>query len=116
LAQSRGAEDQHMIQRLAAAAGGRHEQLHLLAHGGLTDIVGQPVGADGPVDHLFLLPGPGSNQTVFFQHGAFRLDGMNRLRSPDYQPMPFKARRISSSLLSPSSLMAFTARLASWGL
>ena len=117
LAQPRRAEDQQVVQRFTPPPGSGHEQLHLLAYRRLTYIVGQPVGADGPVDDFFLLPGPGSDQTVFFQHRASRVEF--RLRLPmfrAYQPMPFKARRISSSLLRPSSLMALTARLASCGL
>ncbi len=44
LAQARRAEDQHMVQWFAAAAGGFDEYAHLLAHRFLADVVLQPSG------------------------------------------------------------------------
>ena len=56
LAKTGGPENEHMIERLTPALGGLDKQLHLLAHAGLANIVGQPVGADRPINNVFLLP------------------------------------------------------------
>jgi hypothetical protein len=49
LAEPRRAEDQGVVQRLAAAAGGADEDLHLLAHRRLADVVRELARADRAV-------------------------------------------------------------------
>ena len=71
LAQARRAEDQRVVQGLLAAAGGADEQLHLLAHAGLADVVGQAQRADGAVQLLLALAragGGGRDQAIGLDH------------------------------------------------
>jgi hypothetical protein len=49
LAEPGRAEDQGVVQRLGAAAGGADEDLHLLAHSRLADIVRELARPDGAV-------------------------------------------------------------------
>lgn len=102
LAQARRAEDQGVIERFTAATGGLDEQRHLFAHHRLADVLVQPQRADRTVLDFFTVAATGGDQTVGFDHLVI---------------IPFKLRRISSSLLRPAlSLIAAIALLASCGL
>ncbi|MNZ42357.1 hypothetical protein D3C78_599300 [compost metagenome] len=102
LAQAGRAEDQRMVERLAATTGGLDEQRHLLAHHRLADVLVQPQRADRTVLDFFTVAATGGDQAVGFDHLVI---------------IPFRLRRISSSLLRPAlSLIAAIALLASCGL
>ena len=68
LAQAGRAEDQHVVERLAALARGRDEDLHLLAHRRLADVLGQRLGPDGTVDGDVFVGGLGGDQAVGVLH------------------------------------------------
>ncbi len=61
LAEPWRAEDQHVVQCLAAGARGFDENPHLLAHGGLSDVVGEAFRADGAVHSVIVAVGSGSD-------------------------------------------------------
>ena len=54
LAQARRPEEQQVVQRLASLAGRRNEDLKLLAHRGLTHVVGQTLRTQGAVYIVFI--------------------------------------------------------------
>jgi hypothetical protein len=64
LAQARRAEDQRVVEGLAAPARRLDEQLHLLAHGRLADVLGQAQRADGAVLDFFAVAAGGGDQTI----------------------------------------------------
>src|SRR5690606_5881219 len=66
LAQPRRAEDQDVVQRLAAAPGGLDVDLELLADGLLAEVFVEAAGADGGLDGVVLAGGIGGNQALFF--------------------------------------------------
>ncbi|MNE74402.1 hypothetical protein D3C80_1704800 [compost metagenome] len=69
LAQPRRPEDQRMVEGFPAPLGGLDEQLHLLAHARLADIVGQAQRANGAVQLLITLAaGDSGNQAIGFDH------------------------------------------------
>ena len=69
LAQPRRTEDQRMVERLLAAARGMDEQLHLLAHAGLADVVGQLQRANGAVQLLIAFAtGNGGYEAIRLDH------------------------------------------------
>ncbi|MNR48499.1 hypothetical protein D3C85_1677440 [compost metagenome] len=91
-----------MVERLAATTGGLDKQGHLLAHHRLADVLVQPQRADRTVLDFFTVAATGGDQAVGFDHLVI---------------IPFRLRRISSSLLRPAlSLIAAIALLASCGL
>ena len=71
LAEPRWPEDQHMVERLAAAARGLDRNAHLLAHGRLADVIGETLRADRTVDALFLGHRARGNQSIV-GHGLKR--------------------------------------------
>ncbi|MCY1425097.1 hypothetical protein D9M71_408770 [compost metagenome] len=102
LAQAGRAEDQRVVKRFAAAAGGLDEQRHLLAHHRLANVLVQAQRANRTVLDFFAVAATGGDQAVGFDH---------------LEIIPFRLRRISSSLLRPAlSLIAAIALLASCGL
>ena len=62
LAEARRAEDQHVIERLAAVARGRDEDLHLRLHGRLADVVGERLRPHRAVVDLFLALAAGGDR------------------------------------------------------
>src|SRR5690606_515282 len=68
LAEARRAEDQGVIQRFATPSCSPDEQIHLLTHQRLADIIGQAQWADGPVKLFFAVATGGSYQTISFDH------------------------------------------------
>ena len=68
LAKPRRAEDQQVIERLATLARRRDEDLHLLADGILTGVIGQQLGPDGPIDDFLFSPAGGGDETIRFNH------------------------------------------------
>ena len=66
LAQARRAEDQHMVEGLAAALGGLDVDLHLLAHRLLAEVFVQALGADRGLDGLVLAGGAGGDDAGSF--------------------------------------------------
>jgi len=102
LAQPGRAKNQRVVKRLAAATGGLDEQCHLLAHHRLAEVIVQAQRANRTVLDLFAVAATGGNQAVGFDHLVI---------------IPFRLRRISSSLPRPAlSLIAAIALLASCGL
>ena len=69
------AEDQHVIQRLAAIAGRRDEDLHLLAHRGLADVIGQGLGPDGTIDGRIVGGGLGTDEAIGILHRLIMEEG-----------------------------------------
>ena len=61
-AQARRPEDQHVVQGFGAFAGGADENLHLLTHPRLTDVIRQPARTDLTVERNFISAGRGGNQ------------------------------------------------------
>jgi predicted negative regulator of RcsB-dependent stress response len=55
LAQARRAKQQHMVQRLFAHLGGADEDLQLLAHLDLADVLVEQLGAQGALNGFFLV-------------------------------------------------------------
>ena len=79
LAQPGRAEQQHVVERLAAVARGLDEDLELLADLGLAHVFGQALGAQRALDRVFLAVGGlggdqalggGGAQLVGFDHGG----------------------------------------------
>ena len=68
LAEPRGTEDQDVVQGLAALAGGADEDLHLLAHRRLADIIRQAPRADRAVQGIVLGAGLGADQALGIVH------------------------------------------------
>src|SRR5690606_10175544 len=64
LAQARRAEDQDVVERLAAVAGGLDVQRHLLPHRLLTEVLVEPFGADAGLDGLVLAGGGGADDAL----------------------------------------------------
>jgi hypothetical protein len=53
-----------MVQRFLTATGGGDEDIHLLTHSGLADVIRQHSGAYGPVLNFLILAGLGRNQAI----------------------------------------------------
>ena len=53
-AETGGAEDKQVIQRLVACRGRFDENSHLTVHGGLADVLGEPLRADAVLQAVFL--------------------------------------------------------------
>ncbi len=64
LAEPGRAEDEQVIQRLAAGGGRLDEDVHLAVHGGLADVVHQPLRANAVVQAVFPVAGKGRYQTL----------------------------------------------------
>src|SRR5690606_41900698 len=65
----RSAEDQHMVQRLAAGLGGLDVDIHLLAHRRLAQVIGQAARTDAGVGDL-VFPGGASADDAVVSHRA----------------------------------------------
>ena len=104
LAEARRAEDQYVIERLAAAARRLDEDAHLLLHGGLPDVLGQLPRPHRAFECLVLTRGQCRNDPVLFDH-----------RIPCYLAAACRARRINSSVPAPSLSTLFSSRVTSAG-
>ena len=100
LTQARGAEQQAVVQGLAAGAGGGDEDLHLLAHRRLALVLIQAARAHRPVEAV-IEAGSGVHQAFGVIHGRAER---------------WRAARMSSSLAWPGEATARTIRWASAGL
>jgi hypothetical protein len=87
LAQAGRAEQQHVVERLAALLGGADEDLELLARLGLAHVVGQQLGPQGALDRLFVgRGGRGGHHALRRRH----LGGRNRRSGSSLAPFsPF---------------------------
>src|SRR5690606_21720455 len=84
LAQAGWAEDQDVVQGLAAVSGGLDVQAHLLAHRLLAEVLVQPLRADAGLDGLVLAGGAGGDDALLVHRAmvAWRHRGrMARRRS-----------------------------------
>ncbi|MNE08586.1 hypothetical protein D3C80_1012390 [compost metagenome] len=68
LAEARRAEDQRVVQRFRPTSGRLDEQLHLFAHAGLADVLGQLQRADGAILLLLAFARRSRDQAVGFNH------------------------------------------------
>ena len=97
-------EDEHVIERLGALAGGADEDVELRLHLRLPDVLGQAPRPDGLVDRLVLAGWP--RRRSFFQLARWVYSGA----------APLRARRISSSVECVPGPAALSKRVASAGL
>ncbi len=100
------AEDQHVIQGVPAPAGGVNEDLHLLAHRGLTHVLGEPPRPDGAVDGTVLVTGLGADQALGVGHrgGVGRWSGgsSDYRRSAESERLAVATGRTGRPALDPS--------------
>ena len=68
LAKARRAEDQHMIQRFRTLARSADEDLHLVTHGRLADVLAETARADGPVNGSILTALLRTDEAFDFTH------------------------------------------------
>ena len=102
LAQPRGAENQHVVQRLAALFRGGQENRKLFAHGRLADILIERAGPQVRLQLDIVRAVRRRDYAVFSFAHSFTVD--------------FRARRMMSSVSMSGSAAARTIRLASCGL
>ena len=101
LAQARRAEQQHVVERLAAAARRLDEDLELAAHLLLADVLGERAGPQRALELLLLRrDGPRGDHAIgFYAHSLILPDRQNRLRTGI--PPRSRASRPSASRCSP---------------
>jgi hypothetical protein len=100
LAQPRRAEQQHVVQRLVALAGGADEDLQLLAHLDLAHVLVEQLGPQRALDGL-LLRGHGRGGDHALGRRGQEIVGLDAHGEPDYFASAFSASLMPS--LTPTS-------------
>src|SRR5690606_9614520 len=118
LAQARRAEDQDVVERLAAVFRGLDVQAHLLAHRLLAEIFGQPLGPDAGLDGVVLAGRAGADDALLFHRAMVAWRPGRRIAPRSPCPTVAVALRVTAGPAAGQLAVALAAsrwRCTPWG-
>src|SRR5690606_21991073 len=118
LAQARRAEDQDVVERLAAVFRGLDVQAHLLAHRLLAEVFGQPLGPDAGLDGVVLAGRAGADDALLFHRAMVAWRPGRRIAPRSPCPTVAVALRVTAGPAAGQLAVALAAsrwRCTPWG-